>query len=285
MRIHKKLLINNLLIEFGLMNIGLIIIAGFHSYFQFQWNHFLFYSLFLNMSWFILESKRFYERKEFFDILQNPLANEDSRTLKRLFDVLFSAGIILFVFTWLFPGVALIIKLTSKGSVFFIQERTGMNNRTFRCYKFRSMIVNNLSDTQQAMPNDWRITTFGRFMRRTYIDELPQFFNVLMGQMSVVGPRPHMLLHTKQYSALIDNYMMRHSVKPGITGWAQLNGYCGDTREIWKMIKRVEYDLSYIRNWTLLWDIKIIWRTLIKDKSPDSVVEVRDDSYISVAAS
>lgn len=285
MRIHKKLLINNLMIEFGLMNSGLVIIALFHFYFQFQWNQFLLYSLFLNLSWFVIQNKRFYARKEFFSILQNPLDNEDSRALKRIFDLLFSACVILFVFSWLFPIVALIIKLTSKGPVFFVQERTGMNNCTFRCYKFRSMIVNNLSDKQQAMPNDWRITEFGRFMRQSHIDELPQFFNVLMGDMSVVGPRPHMLLHTKQYSALIDNYMMRHSVKPGITGWAQLNGYCGDTKEIWKMMRRVEYDLFYINNWTFLWDFKIIWQTLFKDKSQEIIAEVGKDSSLLMTAS
>jgi putative colanic acid biosysnthesis UDP-glucose lipid carrier transferase len=285
MRIRKKHLIINLLIELVLLNGSLSVITGIHSYFQLQWHQFLVYSLFLNLSWIILTCDRFYEGKEFICNAQYPLYTTGSQVLKRFIDIFFSAGMILFVFTWLFPIVALIIKLTSKGPVFFIQERTGIHNRTFKCYKFRSMIVNNLSDVLQALPNDRRITPFGRIIRQTHIDELPQFINVLMGQMSVVGPRPHMLLHTKQYSALIDNYLIRHYVKPGITGWAQLNGFCGDTTELWKMSKRVEYDLFYIKNWTFFWDIRIIWQTVFKDKSMKMAAEVRNDSTLSVAAS
>lgn len=285
MRIRKKQLVINLMIEFALMNGSLSLIAAFHSYFQFQWHQFLLYSLFLNFSWILLASERFFDGKEFIIVGQNPLDDTGSQILKRLFDVFFSFVIILFVFTWLFPIVALIIKLTSKGPIFFIQERTGIHNRTFRCYKFRSMIVNNFSDVLQALPNDSRITPFGRFIRRTHIDELPQFFNVLKGQMSVVGPRPHMLLHTKQYSTLIDNYLMRHNVKPGITGWAQMNGYCGDTAELWKMTKRVEYDLFYIRNRTFLLDIRIIWQTIFKDRSPETHAESKNENSLSMAAS
>ena len=120
------------------------------------------------------------------------------------------------------------------------------------------MRVNAKADTQQATAKDSRITKFGVFMRKTHLDELPQFFNVFMGQMSVVGPRPHMLKHTELYSELINHYLVRHYMKPGITGWAQVSGYCGETDELWKMEKRVEYDMFYIENWTFFWDIQIL---------------------------
>lgn len=191
-----------------------------------------------------------------------PLDDTRAKISKRLFDIVFSSVIILGVFTWLFPFVALIIKLTSRGPVFFVQKRTGINNKTFNCIKFRSMKLNILSDIKQATVNDVRITPIGQFLRSSHIDELPQFFNVLWGQMSVIGPRPHMLKHTEQYSELIEHYLMRHYVKPGITGWAQINGYCGETEELWKMEKRVECDLFYVFNWTFYLDIKIIWRTV-----------------------
>jgi len=193
-----------------------------------------------------------------------PLDDTRAKISKRLFDIVFSSLVILGVFTWLFPVVALIIKLTSRGPVFFMQKRTGINNKTFNCIKFRSMKLNILSDIKQASVNDIRITPFGQFLRTSHIDELPQFFNVFWGQMSVIGPRPHMLKHTEQYSELIEHYLMRHYVKPGITGWAQINGYCGETKELWKMEKRVECDLFYVFNWTFYWDIKIIWRTVFK---------------------
>jgi len=115
--------------------------------------------------------------------------------------------------------------------------------------------------------NDSRITPIGRFLRSTFIDELPQFFNVFLGQMSVIGPRPHMLKHTEQYSELIKHYLIRHYVKPGITGWAQINGFCGETDELWKMEKRVEYDMFYIRNWSFFADIQIVWHTVFKPNS------------------
>ncbi len=124
------------------------------------------------------------------------------------------------------------------------------------------MKVNRQSDLKQATQNDNRITPLGKFMRRTNIDELPQFINVLWGQMSVVGPRPHMLKHTEQYANLIDHYLARHYVKPGITGWAQIRGFRGNTDELWKMEKRVQYDMEYIENWTFVWDLKIIWLTV-----------------------
>lgn len=195
-----------------------------------------------------------------------PLDNLASRIYKRLFDLAFASFSILFLFTWLFPVLMLLIKLSSKGPVFFKQKRTGINNQIFSCIKFRTMRVNASSDIQQATVNDSRITRTGNFMRRTHLDELPQFFNVFMGQMSVVGPRPHMLKHTEIYSDLVKNYLIRHYVKPGVTGWAQVSGYCGETDELWKMEKRVEYDLYYLENWTFIWDLKIIWYSVFSMK-------------------
>lgn len=192
-----------------------------------------------------------------------PLDRLTYRTAKRVFDIAFSLSVIILLFSWLFPIIALIIKLDSKGPVFFIQRRTGINNKTFYCLKFRTMRTNKDADIRQATKDDERITPIGNFLRKTNIDELPQFFNVLKGDMSVVGPRPHMLKHTKQYSALIEHYQVRHFVKPGITGWAQVNGYRGLTDELWKMEKRVEYDMEYLTNWTFYWDVKIIYMTVI----------------------
>jgi putative colanic acid biosynthesis UDP-glucose lipid carrier transferase len=207
-----------------------------------------------------VESARFFEM---FNPQQIPLDDLTLRLKKRAFDVVFSSAVILFIFSWLLPLLSIIIKLNSKGPVFFVQQRTGINNKTFNCIKFRTMKVNQEADTKQAVKNDNRITSIGNFLRKYNIDELPQFFNVLVGNMSVVGPRPHMLKHTEQYSALIEYYKVRHFVKPGITGWAQVNGYRGLTDELWKMQKRVEYDMEYLENWNFLWDIKIIVMTLI----------------------
>jgi Undecaprenyl-phosphate glucose phosphotransferase len=196
-----------------------------------------------------------------------PLDDLYSRLIKRTFDIFFSLMFILFVFSWLFPIIAFLIKLNSRGPIFFIQKRTGANNKSFCCLKFRSMYVNDDADKVQATKNDVRITPIGKFMRRTNIDELPQFLNVLIGQMSVVGPRPHMLEHTAEYSKLIDEYLVRHYVKPGVTGWAQINGFRGVTDELWKMEKRVEYDMEYIRNWSFWWDMKIVYSTTFNKKT------------------
>jgi putative colanic acid biosynthesis UDP-glucose lipid carrier transferase len=159
------------------------------------------------------------------------------------------------------PIVALIIKRQSPGPLFFRQERTGLNGETFYCYKFRSMHVNKDADTMQATKDDPRKFPFGNFMRKTNIDELPQFINVLKGDMSIVGPRPHMLKHTEMYHQLIDEYMVRHYCKPGITGLAQVRGYRGETKELWMMEKRVESDIEYMESWTFLMDIKICLET------------------------
>lgn len=193
---------------------------------------------------------------------QEPLENKANEIVKRVFDVIFSSLVILFILSWLTPVLAIIISLDSEGPIFFKQLRSGKNNKPFYCLKFRSMRVNSDCDQLQASQNDSRITRVGRFIRRTSIDELPQFINVFMGDMSVVGPRPHMLKHTHDYSQVINNYMVRHFLTPGITGWAQVNGFRGETRETSLMLKRVQADLWYLENWSILLDLKIIFLTL-----------------------
>lgn len=199
-----------------------------------------------------------------------PLENMLNRFIKRAFDTIFSVFIILFVFSWLFPILAIIIKLQSKGPVFFVQVRSGRDNKPFKCYKFRSMRVNSDSDKKQATRDDDRITRIGAFMRKTSLDELPQFFNVIMGNMSVVGPRPHMISHTEQYSQLIDTFMVRHFLKPGITGWAQIHGLRGETKNTEDMLARVEADVWYLENWSFLLDLKIVFLTVLRTFQGDS---------------
>lgn len=191
----------------------------------------------------------------------NPLKSLSNRVLKRSFDLLFSSVALLFS-PIVFIPVAIAIKMSSPGPVFFKQKRTGYMGSEFYCWKFRTMRVNAESDTRQASANDPRKTAVGDFLRRTSIDELPQFINVWLGDMSIVGPRPHMLTHTEQYSALIKKYMVRHLVKPGITGWAQVNGYRGQTEQLWQMEKRVEFDVWYIEHWSFMLDMKIFVRTI-----------------------
>lgn len=186
-----------------------------------------------------------------------------SRVKKRFFDISFSLFIIVFILSWLIPLLAILIRLESKGPIFFKQKRSGRNNKPFYCYKFRSMYVNINSDTQQARKGDARITPIGHFIRKTSIDELPQFFNVLVGEMSIVGPRPHMLAHTEYYGAFIKRYMARHYAKPGITGWAQIHGYRGNTKDPQLMQKRVEYDMWYLQNWSAMLDLRIVFLTII----------------------
>lgn len=195
-------------------------------------------------------------------LLRNPLSNPLNRGIKRLFDIVFSSVFLVFFPLILIP-VAIAIKLSSPGPVFFKQKRTGYRGRTFNCLKFRTMRVNAAADTAQATKDDPRKTIVGDFLRKTSLDELPQFINVFLGDMSVVGPRPHMLKQTESYTQLIDKYMVRHVVKPGITGWAQVNGYRGPTDEVWKMEKRVEYDVWYIEHWHFFLDMKIIARTVL----------------------
>ena len=193
---------------------------------------------------------------------RNPLSFTWRRALKRTFDVAFSSVVLIVSPIFLLP-IGIAIKLSSPGPVFFKQQRTGYRGRSFNCYKFRTMKVNTGADTIQATADDPRKTRIGSFLRKTNLDELPQFINVWKGDMSIVGPRPHMLHHTEYYSSLIDKYMVRHIVRPGISGWAQVNGYRGITDELWKMEKRVECDVWYIENWTFTLDLKIIVRTLI----------------------
>src|SRR6185312_264845 len=185
-----------------------------------------------------------------------------NRLFKRAFDTVFSLFIIVFVLSWVFPILSLLIKIESKGPILFKQLRSGRDNKPFMCYKFRSMKINIDADEKQASQHDQRITKIGALMRRTSIDELPQFFNVLIGNMSTVGPRPHMLNHTKQYAQLIDRYMVRHFLKPGITGWAQVQGLRGETPTTELMQKRVESDVWYLENWSFLLDLKIIFLTI-----------------------
>lgn len=192
-----------------------------------------------------------------------PLENIVNRFVKRIFDIGFSILVLLTVLWWFIPLMALLIKLTSKGPVFFIQKRSGIKNKSFEVIKFRTMYMNNDAHYKQATRYDQRITPIGKILRRTNLDELPQFFNVLLGQMSVIGPRPHMLSHTQEYSKIIDKFMVRHLVKPGITGWAQVNGYRGETKDVTDMEGRVRADVWYIENWSLGLDIKIILMTII----------------------
>ena len=204
-------------------------------------------------------------------IREEPLRQVSNRFVKRAFDVAVSGAFLCTLFPVVYLFVALGIKLTSKGPVFFIQERSGENGRTFGCIKFRSMRVNDEADRVQATKNDPRKTRFGSFLRKSSIDELPQFINVLKGDMSIVGPRPHMLQHTELYSKLVNKYMVRHLIKPGITGWAQVTGYRGETHELSQMEGRVRRDIWYLENWSLLLDIRImlltVWNALKRDEN------------------
>lgn len=198
-----------------------------------------------------------------------PLDSVDNKIYKRIFDIVFSFFVIVCVFSWLFPIIALLIKFTSKGPVFFKQERWGLNNKTIVCWKFRTMKACSCNEAdesgkyQQASKNDPRITAIGRFLRKTSLDEMPQFFNVLLGSMSVIGPRPHPVLLNLESKEAVEKYMMRSWVKPGISGWAQVHGYRGETKDIRLMKKRVRYDLWYIENWTFWLDLQIIVQTLV----------------------
>jgi putative colanic acid biosysnthesis UDP-glucose lipid carrier transferase len=195
-------------------------------------------------------------------IRREPLEKPVNRRLKRAFDIVFSLSVILFVFTWLFPLLAILVKLSSKGPVFFKQSRLGRDNKEFVCWKFRSMRMNKEADSKQATKNDPRVTAVGRFLRKSNLDEMPQFLNVFMGQMSVVGPRPHPIRLNQQYREIIDKYMVRHFVLPGITGWAQVNGLRGETRTPELMERRVELDVWYLENWSFWLDLKIVVKTV-----------------------
>ncbi|MES2730808.1 MAG: undecaprenyl-phosphate glucose phosphotransferase [Bacteroidota bacterium] len=203
----------------------------------------------------------FYNNVPIMTFRKEPLSLLFNRVIKRCFDIAFSLGVICLIFPFIFPIIALLIKLESPGPVLFKQLRPGRRNKLFGCYKFRTMRVNN-STEKQATKNDPRITKIGSILRKTSLDELPQFFNVLLGDMSVVGPRPNMINQLEMYSKVIDKYMVRHFVLPGITGYAQVNGYRGETAEVRLMEKRVEYDVMYMENWSFLLDLKIIFLTV-----------------------
>ncbi len=204
--------------------------------------------------------REFLDDLEIFTTYENPLQNPVNRVIKRAFDIVLST-LFLIPTAIIFPFVYIIMKIQSPGPILFIQKRTGIDGKTFNCYKFRSMHVNADADKVQATKDDPRKYPFGNFMRKANIDELPQFINVLQGRMSIVGPRPHMLAHTEQYSELIDRYMVRHFVKPGVTGWAQVTGFRGETKELWQMEGRVKRDIWYMENWSIWLDIRIIWLT------------------------
>lgn len=194
---------------------------------------------------------------------KEPLLLFHNRILKRAFDVIFSLIVLITIFPWMYLIVGILIKRSSPGPIFFKQKRTGIYGKEFDCIKFRTMRVNEEADTLQAAKDDPRKTHIGEFLRRTNLDEFPQFINVLKGDMSVVGPRPHMLKHTELYSQLIDKYMIRHLVKPGITGWAQVRGYRGETKTLEQMEGRVKRDVWYLENWSFFLDMKIIYVTVI----------------------
>ena len=196
--------------------------------------------------------------------LSSPLDKTFNRSIKRATDIVLSMVIIAALAVPVFLPIAIVTKITSPGPVIFRQRRTGYQGKDFYCYKFRSMEENEESDTTTAKRNDNRVTAIGRFMRRSSIDELPQLFNVVQGDMSLIGPRPHMLYQTERYCNTIRNYMDRHHVKPGITGLSQVNGLRGSTEFLWQMQKRVDTDLHYIKNWTILLDFKRLFKTIYK---------------------
>ena len=195
-------------------------------------------------------------------IRREPLELLENRIVKRTFDIVCSTLFLCTIFPFIYIIVGVAIKMSSPGPIFFKQKRSGEDGKEFWCYKFRSMRVNAQCDTLQATEHDPRKTRIGEIIRKTSIDELPQFINVFKGDMSIVGPRPHMLKHTQEYSQLINKFMVRHFVKPGITGWAQVTGYRGETKELWQMEGRVMRDIWYIEHWTFLLDLYIMYKTV-----------------------
>lgn len=221
---------------------------------------------------FIPDNKNIFAKKlkfEYYDYIpilslrDIPLHSPINSFLKRSFDIIFSLIVILGLLSWLIPILAILITLESKGPVFFRQTRNGIDNREFYCYKFRSMAPNKDADKYQATKNDMRITKIGKFLRATSIDELPQFYNVFFGTMSVVGPRPHMVKHTNEYSDRVDKYMVRHFVKPGITGLAQVKGYRGEIENQLDIQNRIKLDIFYVENWSMFLDLKIVVQTVL----------------------
>jgi putative colanic acid biosysnthesis UDP-glucose lipid carrier transferase len=191
-----------------------------------------------------------------------PLDNVFNFGLKRVFDFVFSFLVTVFILSWMIPLVGLLIKLESKGPIFFIQERNGVNNQVFKCLKFRSMTPNDYSDTKQAVKNDPRVTRIGAFLRKTSLDEVPQFLNVLLGDMSIVGPRPHPVPMNQKFSTYVQKYNARHRIKPGITGLAQVKGYRGEILHPYQIRSRVRLDYFYVQNWSIWMDLSICFRTI-----------------------
>jgi putative colanic acid biosynthesis UDP-glucose lipid carrier transferase len=204
----------------------------------------------------------FYGNTPILSLREIPLDDPVNKIAKRAFDIVFSLIVIVFLLSWLTPIIAIIIKLESRGPVFFKQHRNGLDYKEFMCFKFRSMVPNKTADLHQVTRGDNRITSIGKFLRKTSIDEMPQFFNVLLGDMSVVGPRPHMVSHTHMYAERIDKFMVRHFVKPGITGLAQVSGYRGEVETEDDIKGRVRNDIYYIENWSTTMDVKIILKTV-----------------------
>jgi Undecaprenyl-phosphate glucose phosphotransferase len=196
------------------------------------------------------------------EIHQGPLVFWYNMLIKRVFDFILSTLIIIFILSWMTLLLWLASLFGSRQGVFFIQRRTGTDGRVFRCIKFRTMVKNADADERQTVKNDDRITTMGRFLRKTSLDELPQFINVFLGQMSVIGPRPHMLKHTEEYRTLVSKFMVRHTVKPGITGLAQINGYRGEIKSMHDLENRVESDVFYVENWSFNLDVRILFLTV-----------------------
>lgn len=207
------------------------------------------------------------------DVNSIPLDKMLNRLAKRVFDLVFASVVAIFILSWLFPIVALLIKLDSKGPVFFRQYRNGIMNQKFLIWKFRSMYVHDDQKVIQAKKNDSRITKVGAFLRKTSLDELPQFINVFTGEMSIVGPRPHAVQHNEEYKPKIDRFIQRHAVKPGLTGLAQAKGYRGETSRFSEMYGRVKLDRFYVKNWSLWFDVKIIVLTVY------SIVFETDKAY------
>ncbi|SIS42742.1 putative colanic acid biosysnthesis UDP-glucose lipid carrier transferase [Zobellia uliginosa] len=204
-----------------------------------------------------------YETIPVLNLRKVPLDTEFARISKRSFDILFSSFVILTVLSWLVPIMYVLIKLESPGDLYFKQKRHGLKRKTFWCYKFRSMRPSKDADSKMATKGDMRVTRIGKFIRKTSIDELPQFFNVFLGDMSVVGPRPHMELHTWDYEVSVDKYLVRHFVKPGITGLAQVKGYRGEIAEKKDILNRTKLDIFYVEKWSLLLDLQIIVQTVV----------------------
>lgn len=203
-----------------------------------------------------------YDNIPILNLRKVPLDTEYARILKRTFDIIFSSLVIVFVLSWLTPIIFVLIKLESPGTLYFKQKRHGLKRKVFWCYKFRSMTTSENADSQMAKKNDLRLTKIGKILRKTSIDELPQFFNVFIGDMSVVGPRPHMELHTIDYEVSVDKYLVRHFVKPGITGLAQIKGYRGEIIKKADILNRVRLDIFYVEKWSLWLDFGIIFKTI-----------------------